>query len=244
MPRAGSAVHKPCTADGCEKHSQTRDGFCPMHHARMMRTGTLDAPSSRRITTCSVGGCSNSGGIVRGMCQLHYKRVKNTGHPFPLVHYYSDGDPAKWCSRCKSYKQVDEFYLDKSNGSGYAALCRECSTKIRTKNSAQDRITAIAKRYSITADQYESMLEAQDGKCANTGCRTDTPGGHGTWHIDHNHACCPPGGSCGECVRGLLCARCNTGLGMFGDSVGKLQGAIEYLKNHEDPHPAREEVGR
>ena len=35
-------------------------------------------------------------------------------------------------------------------------------------------------------------------------------------------------------VRGTLCQRCNTGLGLFRDDAGLLQKAIVYLqKNHE-----------
>ena len=42
--------------------------------------------------------------------------------------------------------------------------------------------------------------------------------------VDHNH-------STGE-VRGLLCARCNTAMGLFGDSLSLMENAINYLKGN------------
>lgn len=51
----------------------------------------------------------------------------------------------------------------------------------------------------------------------------------GILHIDHDHSIHDEVGACDECVRGLLCNSCNTGLGMFGDDVTKMQLAIGYL---------------
>jgi len=65
----------------------------------------------------------------------------------------------------------------------------------------------LATRYNLTLEAFQAILARQSGGCAI--CRTGTPGGSGTWHVDHDHACCPGRRSCGLCVRGLLCASCN-----------------------------------
>lgn len=33
--------------------------------------------------------------------------------------------------------------------------------------------------------------------------------------VDHDHHCCPGSASCGQCVRGIICQRCNSGIGGF-----------------------------
>jgi len=79
--------------------------------------------------------------------------------------------------------------------------------------------------YGITPEKYDEMLAAQGGVCAI--CKNeDTKHKSNYFPVDHNH-------STGE-VRGLLCSTCNTGLGLFGDSIDTLMGAAAYLMSSTD----------
>lgn len=80
----------------------------------------------------------------------------------------------------------------------------------------------LKKLYGITPLEYDDLLEAQDFRCAI--CSTDEPGHKGLFMVDHNHDT--------DEIRGLLCNKCNSGLGMFDDSVARLSLAIEYLRKH------------
>jgi hypothetical protein len=81
------------------------------------------------------------------------------------------------------------------------------------------------RKYGLSNDSFQAMIEKQGNCCAI--CKqvfTRTP------HIDHDHSCCPGAKTCGKCIRGLLCHKCNTGLGNLRDSVDVLKSAIEYLQ--------------
>jgi len=81
------------------------------------------------------------------------------------------------------------------------------------------------KRYGITVEDLDRLMEEQDGKCAICAVSFDEV----RPHIDHDHSCCPGQYSCGECIRGLLCRDCNQGLGFFRDSSERLEAAMTYL---------------
>ena len=79
-------------------------------------------------------------------------------------------------------------------------------------------------KYGITEEDYNNLLEQQNGLCAickqpednSTGKRSNL------LCVDHNH-------TTGK-IRGLLCKSCNLAIGSMKDSVDRLSAAIHYLK--------------
>lgn len=117
--------------------------------------------------------------------------------------------------------------------------CRTCVIKKTGEYAKSERgretrkkidLKVRLRKYNLTEDQYNEMFAAQGGRCGCCGTLRPTKRG---WHIDHDHACCPGEGSCGECVRGILCARCNIMLGYAQDNAAILLGGIEYLSRWE-----------
>ncbi|OCB56122.1 hypothetical protein A5722_14585 [Mycobacterium vulneris] len=103
-------------------------------------------------------------------------------------------------------------------------MCVDCKPDRRDR-SGYGRERKL-KLYNLTQAQFDELLILQRGACGI--CATEEPGPRG-WFIDHDHACCPGIGSCGECVRGLLCQECNLLLGHARDSVDRLENAKKYL---------------
>lgn len=75
--------------------------------------------------------------------------------------------------------------------------------------------------YKLTLEQYDSLLEAQDGACAM--CDTSDPLGQGNFHVDHCHET--------GAIRGLLCHACNTGLGLLGDSIQEARRRLDKYES-------------
>lgn len=48
--------------------------------------------------------------------------------------------------------------------------------------------------------------------------------------VDHDHSCCPGGTSCGRCVRGILCRKCNVAIGYLNDDPALAKAVSDYLE--------------
>jgi hypothetical protein len=86
------------------------------------------------------------------------------------------------------------------------------------------------KKYKISQQEWHQLLERQDGRCAI--CRQPSTaiinGKVKRLAIDHCHET--------KQLRGLLCSKCNTGLGMFSDNWLLLENALEYLTYWHSKH--------
>ena len=105
------------------------------------------------------------------------------------------------------------------------------------KHPEEVRNTWLMRTFKLTASEWDAKLAAQGRKCAI--CKTDVPAGRGTWHTDHDHACCSGIKSCGKCVRGLLCRHCNSALGHLQDSPELLRAAAIYIEEWRLRHGKR-----
>jgi Recombination endonuclease VII len=131
----------------------------------------------------------------------------------------------KRCGHCKLRKNYIDFFKNISTPDGYGYNCKRCHT-LYTK------IARIGE-YGLTKEQFDSLLENQDNRCAICQSIFDV---ENIPVIDHDHSCCPRidrvgriVNRCGKCVRGLLCRSCNAGLGMFKDEPQRLISAYKYL---------------
>jgi hypothetical protein len=158
----------------------------------------------------------------------------------------------KRCKQCGDVKPLGEFYRATGTRDGLRGQCKACDI---ARNQAwyrknQKRAIAHAKRwqqanaervrdyrrqyrvdhaqqfreghlrrvFDLTGAQYQALLDAQGGGCALCG---RAPRAGRSLHVDHSHKT--------GVIRGLLCFRCNVGIGHFREDTLRMADAIVYL---------------
>lgn len=154
------------------------------------------------------------------------------------------GNAIKTCAKCKVEKSASQFGLHKKSRDGLRNYCKECwnaykhewrihnrenfdahQKKSRDKRlrdgkyqlspSCMQKRHRLLRLYGMTQLDFDELVEKQDGRCACCGRIPEY------LVIDHDHAT-------GN-VRGLLCCKCNLGIGLVGDTQSRLQLAADYL---------------
>ena len=83
----------------------------------------------------------------------------------------------------------------------------------------QKRVARLRLRYDLTPEAFDSLLAGQGGFCA--ACGLADWNGHGPV-VDHDHKT--------RTIRGILCHKCNTALGLMADDPAKVRALADYLE--------------
>ena len=143
------------------------------------------------------------------------------------------------CSSCGVEKNLHEHFYKQAKArehraEGYLTQCKCCVLEKNRKTQAKPRNkqriweNKLQYRYGITKEDYNYLFTKQKGCCAI--CGTDNPSSkskkHKYFSVDHCH-------QTGK-VRGLLCATCNSAIGLLGDCPATISKASLYLSSTQD----------
>ena len=143
----------------------------------------------------------------RARANAHYRR-KRASMGLPVRRPYDGPDDHKRCAECRMVKPLTEFHKSPQQSGGYNCYCKDCRRR-------QNRETHLQRTYGISVQDFDRMVAEQGGVCAC--CREREPR-----HVDHDHVTSE--------VRGVVCFRCNSGIGQFSDRADLMRNAIDYLE--------------
>lgn len=123
------------------------------------------------------------------------------------------------CGTCHIEKSEDNFY-------GAEKRCKPCKQRQNSasyqRNKEAVKLRGIKKKYGLSKEQYYKLLE--------NGCEVCEAVDNLV--VDHDHSCCPTGLTCGNCIRGCLCKRCNIAEGLFKNDPNNIKNLLKYMQKH------------
>ena len=109
-----------------------------------------------------------------------------------------DTNGRKRCPSCDRWLDEVMFSRSTSKGDGLQSCCKACAA-----------VRRLSRKYGVDSLSIPDSCEICGG--SNNGRLL---------YVDHDHACCQPNDAqktCGECIRGFVCAKCNTRLAVLDD---------------------------
>lgn len=170
----------------------------------------------------SRGYCSTHAKMARDGLPLRPLRKRRRPHEMGNCEYPG-------CYRAyKSGGYCGAHYVQYKRGKGmkdvqvfrYECSVEGCDKGHSSKGYCADHYR-IYNTFKLKPEDYEKVNEQQGGVCAI--CKNKCLTGY-RLSVDHDHKT--------NLFRGLLCGKCNKGIGMFDDNVKLLESAISYLKTH------------
>ena len=157
----------------------------------------------------------------------------------------------KLCSKCGKLLPASDFYK-RSTGNTLHSSCKVCERGMakdwyrrnreratqsykdwrlqnldaiksyRASNKGKHYRQAVVRKYGVPDGWFDEQLRIQGNQCAACGVELSWSDGKTTPNVDHCH-------ESGK-VRGILCRRCNSVIGLCKDSRELLLNLVGYLR--------------
>lgn len=134
--------------------------------------------------------------------------------------------PLRKCKDCGLEAFTEEdlslFRTDNTMKYNRANLCKVCNYKRPYNRNEENRLNHYYKKtYGMSLQNVKDTINQQNNKCKICG-KEEGASRMEKFVVDHCH-------TKGN-VRGIICGKCNTALGLVNDDTTILQNMISYLK--------------
>lgn len=165
---------------------------------------------------CEIDGCPELRAKGYRLCEAHLDE-RNT-----LRRHKSKKSTANCevCNRRHGWYESSLAMVRIELQDFYRRSCSEC----------RRRAMGQVRRHTLDTEWAMRLLTIRACERCGETFPMDAKGRSKRINVDHDHSCCSGGSSCGLCVRGLLCTRCNIRLGAI-ESVDRsmLLGDLAYI---------------
>ncbi len=195
-----------CGADCPKSHVSSPRKFCSRKCYWASKEGHPLPISPEMLAKAQKQGTRKAAKKIRGSTQSHEhrdKRLKATWDTLAAIPIA--------CCHC------GDFFTRTAPGHRY------CSGRCWVAAHRKRHVTR-EKRFAIPIAEYRRLLALQENRCAICGVLSGSNGRNDRLSVDHCHD--------RMVVRGLLCHRCNTALGLFRDDSAVLAKARDYLDSY------------
>lgn len=138
----------------------------------------------------------------------------------------------------RSIRLIEPCLLCARNHGWYESVLANIRPELRdlyrmTCESCRHRYIGVIKTHRLDTATAMRLISADRCELCNKPFAVNSKGRKQAV-IDHSHACCKGEASCGRCVRGILCQRCNHSIASVEavDDIG-LDVVLRYLRAHE-----------
>lgn len=160
---------------------------------------------------------------------METKRCSKCGNDLPLSAFYQRTGAKSHHSACKVCERAmakDWYERNKDKATAKVKEWRQQNSdavkQYRADNRQKHYRQEIGRKYGVEPSWFDEQLQRQGNACVCCKRQFQWGGKQTTPHVDHCHDT--------KAIRGILCNRCNTVLGLCEDDDKLLSALARYLR--------------